>query len=46
MSVVERLELRFLKQTLTQYNEDNLVIYNNFMDSLKVIEVLKKKIED
>lgn len=46
MSVVERLELRFLKQTITQYNEDNQLIYNNFIDSLKVIEVLKKKIED
>ncbi|EAS06420.2 hypothetical protein TTHERM_01129700 (macronuclear) [Tetrahymena thermophila SB210] len=46
LTIAERLEIKFLKQTIDQLCEDNQVIYNNFMDSLKVIEALKKKIQE
>ncbi|KAL4426475.1 hypothetical protein ABPG74_004481 [Tetrahymena malaccensis] len=46
LTIAERLEIKFLKQTIDQFSEDNQIIYNNFMDSLKVIEALKKKIQE
>ncbi|KAL4464605.1 hypothetical protein ABPG72_019061 [Tetrahymena utriculariae] len=46
LTIAERLEIKFLKQTIDQFSEDNQVIFNNFMDSLKVIEALKKKIQE
>lgn len=44
MSVVERLEVKFLKETVTQYSEDNSTLFRNLKDSGKVIEALKSKI--